>query len=75
MSTSSLLVLLLTVGVLTFLYRYSMIGLLAGRSLPAWLHALCRYIAPASFPDVASMTMSEYRSKLASSTSSTDIPS
>lgn len=49
MSTSSLLVLLLTVGVLTFLYRYSMIGLLAGRSLPAWLHALCRYIAPASF--------------------------
>lgn len=49
MSTPALLVLLGVVGALTFLYRYSMIGLLAGRNLPAWLHALCRYIAPASF--------------------------
>lgn len=49
MSNSALLVLLAAVGLLTFAYRYSMIGLLAGRKLPAWLHALCRHIAPASF--------------------------
>ncbi len=49
MSTAALLGLLVAVGLLTFLYRYSMIGLLAGRNLPAWLHALCRHIAPASF--------------------------
>ena len=49
MSTSQLIALLVVVGVLTFLYRYAMIGLFASRSLPAWLHALCRHIAPASF--------------------------
>lgn len=49
MSTAVLLALLAAVGALTFLYRYSMIGLLAGRNLPPWVHALCRYIAPASF--------------------------
>lgn len=49
MSTPVLVGLLVAVGVLTFLYRYAMIGLLAGRSLPPWLHALCRHIAPASF--------------------------
>jgi len=49
MSTGALIVLLVAVGVITFLYRYAMIGLFASRSLPAWLHALCRHIAPASF--------------------------
>lgn len=49
MSTAALLGLFAAVGALTFLYRYSMIGLLAGRSLPPWMLALCRYIAPASF--------------------------
>lgn len=49
MSTTTLLGLLGAAGLLTFAYRYSMIGLLAGRTLPAWLHALCRHIAPASF--------------------------
>lgn len=49
MSTPALLVLLALIGALTFLYRYAMIGLFASRSLPAWLHALCRHIAPASF--------------------------
>jgi branched-subunit amino acid transport protein len=49
MSTPVLLALLFAVGLLTFLYRYAMIGLLARYSLPGWLHALCRYIAPASF--------------------------
>ncbi len=46
---STLLLLLVLVGALTFLYRYAMIGLFASRSLPGWLHALCRHIAPASF--------------------------
>lgn len=49
MSTPALIALLAVVGAVTFLYRYSMIGLFAGRSLPGWLHALCRHIAPASF--------------------------
>lgn len=49
MSTAALIALLAVVGGVTFLYRYSMIGLFAGRSLPGWLHALCRHIAPASF--------------------------
>ena len=49
MRTASLVLLLLLVGVLTYLYRYAMIGLFASRSLPGWLHALCRHIAPASF--------------------------
>ena len=49
MSTTTLLLLLVLVGVLTYLYRYAMIGLFASRSLPGWLHALCRHIAPASF--------------------------
>ncbi|ENO86518.1 AzlD domain-containing protein [Thauera linaloolentis] len=49
MSTPSLLALLVAVGILTFLYRYAMIGLFARHSLPGWLHALCRHIAPASF--------------------------
>jgi branched-subunit amino acid transport protein len=48
-STTILLLLLAVVGVLTFLYRYAMIGLFAKHSLPGWLHALCRHIAPASF--------------------------
>lgn len=55
MSTPLLLGLICGIGGLTFLYRYAMIGLLVGRNLPAWLHALCRYIAPASF---AAMTAS-----------------
>ncbi|ENO82794.1 integrase [Thauera sp. 28] len=49
MSNTGLLLLLGVVGVLTYLYRYAMIGLFASRSLPVWLHALCRHIAPASF--------------------------
>ena len=49
MSTPSLIALLLIVGALTYLYRYAMIGFFASRKLPAWLHALCRHIAPASF--------------------------
>jgi len=49
MSTPALLALLAVVGVLTFLYRYAMIGIFALHSLPGWLHALCRHIAPASF--------------------------
>ena len=49
MSTPGLVALLLIVGALTFLYRYAMIGFFASRKLPAWLHALCRHIAPASF--------------------------
>ncbi|MFU2488024.1 AzlD domain-containing protein [Thauera sp. WH-1] len=49
MSTTTLLLLLVVVGALTYLYRYAMIGLFASRSLPGWLHALCRHIAPASF--------------------------
>ncbi len=49
MSTPALILLLVLVGALTYLYRYAMIGLFASRNLPAWLHALCRHIAPASF--------------------------
>lgn len=49
MGTLALLSLLLALGLVTFLYRYSMIGLLAGRRLPGWLHSICRNIAPASF--------------------------
>ena len=49
MSTTTLTALLLVVGALTFFYRYAMIGFFASRTLPAWLHALCRHIAPASF--------------------------
>ena len=49
MSTPALILLLVLVGALTYLYRYAMIGLFASRSLPGWLHALCRHIAPASF--------------------------
>lgn len=49
MSTTALIALLVAVGLVTFLYRYAMIGLFASRNLPAWLHALCRHIAPASF--------------------------
>lgn len=49
MTTGALVGLLVTVGIVTFLYRYAMIGLFAGRRLPGWLHALCRHIAPASF--------------------------
>lgn len=55
MSTTELIILLAVVGGVTFLYRYAMIGLLAGRNLPGWLHALCRHIAPASF---AALTVS-----------------
>ncbi len=47
--------LLLAVGIVTFLFRYAMIGIFANRNLPAWLHALCRQIAPASF---AALTVS-----------------
>ena len=49
MSPGTLLVLLVAVGIATFLFRYAMIGLLAGRELSPWLHALSRHIAPASF--------------------------
>lgn len=49
MSTAALLALLVVIGLVTFVYRYAMIGLFAKRSLPGWLHALCRHIAPASF--------------------------
>lgn len=50
------MVLLLTaVGVATYLFRYSMIGLFANRNLPTWLREMCRYIAPASF---AALTVS-----------------
>ena len=53
MTTGALVGLLVTVGIVTFLYRYAMIGLFAGRRLPGWLHALCRHIAPASFAALA----------------------
>ena len=56
MSLEAMLALLAAIGIVTFLYRYAMIGLFAKRSLPAWLHALCRHIAPASF---AALTASE----------------
>lgn len=49
MSTAALLALLVVIGLVTFVYRYAMIGLFAKRSLPGWLNALCRHIAPASF--------------------------
>lgn len=49
MSNTAILLLVTGVGVVTFLYRYSMIGLFASGKLPGWLHALCRHIAPASF--------------------------
>jgi len=49
MSSGTLLALLVAVGIATFLFRYAMIGLLAGRELPPWLHALSSHIAPASF--------------------------
>ncbi|NJA88783.1 AzlD domain-containing protein [Rhodocyclus tenuis] len=49
MSTVSLLLLLVGVGAVTFLYRYSMIGLFASRKLPDSVRELCRHIAPASF--------------------------
>ena len=53
MTTTTLVLLLVLVGALTYLYRYAMIGLFASRSLPGWLHALCRHIAPASFAALA----------------------
>ncbi|WP_374246870.1 AzlD domain-containing protein [Zoogloea sp.] len=49
MTTGALVGLLAAVGLVTFLFRYATIGLFAGRRLPGWLHALCQYIAPASF--------------------------
>lgn len=49
MSATSLMLLLGLIGLVTFLFRYALIGLLAHRNLPGWLHALCRHIAPASF--------------------------
>ncbi len=55
MSTAALVLLLAAVGVVTYVFRYSMIGLFANRSLPAWLRELCSYIAPASF---AALTVS-----------------
>ena len=39
MSTAALLALLVVIGLVTFVYRYAMIGLFAKRSLPGWLHA------------------------------------
>lgn len=59
MSTTTLLLLLALVGGLTYLYRYAMIGLFASRSLPAWLHALCRHIAPASFAALTASALSK----------------
>lgn len=53
MSTLALVAMLAAVGALTFLFRYAMIGLFAGRTLPRWLHSLCRHIAPASFAALA----------------------
>ena len=53
MSTLALVVMLAAVGALTFVFRYAMIGLFAGRGLPRWVHALCRHIAPASFAALA----------------------
>jgi len=55
MSTFALLALLVAVGAVTYLFRYSMIGLFANRHLPGWLRVLCGYIAPASF---AALTVS-----------------
>lgn len=55
MRTATLIVLLTAVGGMTYLFRYSMIGLFANRNLPAWLRELCTYIAPASF---AALTVS-----------------
>ncbi|MBK1679652.1 AzlD domain-containing protein [Rhodocyclus tenuis] len=49
MNHLALLGLFVAVGIVTFVYRYSMIGLFASGKLPGWLHALCRHIAPASF--------------------------
>ncbi len=49
MSTARLILLLAAVGAITYLFRYSMIGIFANRNLPVWLRDLCRYIAPASF--------------------------
>lgn len=49
MNPGTLLALLAAVGVATFLFRYAMIGLFAGRELPPWLRALSSHIAPASF--------------------------
>jgi len=49
MSTPSMILLLTVVGAVTYLFRYSMIGLFANRELPAWLREMCGYIAPASF--------------------------
>lgn len=37
-------------GVGTFLIRFSFLGLLGGRALPAWVLAHLRYIAVAVFP-------------------------
>ena len=53
MSVAELVAMLALVGALTFLFRYAMIGLFAGRTLPRWLHSLCRHIAPASFAALA----------------------
>ena len=55
MSTFALLVLLAAVGIATYFFRYSMIGLFANRQLPQWLRELCSFIAPASF---AALTVS-----------------
>ncbi|MEE4607972.1 MAG: AzlD domain-containing protein [Desulfobacteraceae bacterium] len=55
MSTVSMVLLLTAVGGVTYLFRYSMIGLFANRDLPTWLREMCRYIAPASF---AALTVS-----------------
>ena len=48
-----LVVMLAAVGALTFVFRYAMIGLFAGRTLPRGLLSLCRHIAPASFAALA----------------------
>ena len=53
MSVAELVAMLALVGALTFLFRYAMIGLFAERTLPRWLHSLCRHIAPSGFAALA----------------------
>ena len=55
MNTPALIALLVVVGGVTYVFRYSMIGWFANRRLPAWLRRLCSHIAPASF---AALTVS-----------------
>lgn len=52
-STGTIWAVILTLGLGTFLLRYSFLGLMAGRQLPEWLLRHLRYTAAGILPAIA----------------------